>query len=198
MFPRRILLIGLGAGSQVKFLYRHCPLAKLTVVEIAPRVVAIAREHFELPDDPARLNIVVDDGFEFMQTTEQIFDLIMVDGFNEHAHPGDLNTLPFYRACRARLSEQGVLAVNLIGVSHGSKGGYAHVESAFDHRAILFPRCKSGNTIAFAATDELIDIALGELQKRARALEARTGLALLPSILRLNDEFCCKGGRLRI
>jgi spermidine synthase len=197
-FPRRILLIGLGAGSQAKFLYRHCPLAQLTVVEIAPRVVAMARQHFELPDDAARLNIVIGDGFEFIQASDQTFDLIMVDGFNEHAHPGDLNTLPFYSACRARLSEQGLLVVNLIGLSHGSKGGFAHIESAFDHRAVLFPRCKSGNTIAFAANGESIDIALDELQARARALEVRTGLALLPSILSLEDAPCCEGGRLRI
>ena len=146
-FPRRILLIGLGAGSQAKFLYRHCPLAQLTVVEIAPRVVAMARQHFELPDDPARLTIVVGDGFEFMQTTDQTFDLILVDGFNEHAHPGNLNTLPFYRACRARLNEQGLLVVNLIGLSHNSKGGFAHIESAFEHRAVLFPRCKNGDPL---------------------------------------------------
>lgn len=197
-FPRRILLIGLGAGSQAKFLYRHCPSAQLTVVEIAPRVVAMAREYFELPDDPARLNIVIGDGFEFMQASGQTFDLIMVDGFNEHSHPGDLNTLSFYRACRARLSEHSLLAVNLVGLSHDSKGGFAHIESAFGQRAVLFPRCKSGNTIAFAATGEPIDIAPDELQARARALEARTGLALLPTILRLVDELFREGGRLRI
>jgi spermidine synthase len=197
IFPRRILLIGLGAGSQAKFLYRHCPLAQLTVVEIEPRVVAMARQYFELPDDPARLNIVIGDGFEFMQNTDQTFDLILVDGFNEHAHPGELNTLPFYRACRARLNKQGLLAVNLIGLSNNSKGGFAHIESAFEHRAVLFPRCKSGNTIAFAATGEPIDVALDELHERTLVLEARTGLALL-SIFRMDDALRGEGGRLRI
>jgi len=197
-FPRTILLIGLGAGSQAKFLYRHCPQAHLTAVEISPRVVAAAREHFELPDDAARLDIVIGDGYEYMRTGDQAFDLILVDGFNEHAHPGDLNTLPFYRECRARLSGQGLLAANLIGLSHGYKGGYAHIETAFDQRALLFPRCKSGNTIAFAATGEPVDLALDELKDRARALEARTGLALLPSISGLDSLPCCRDGRLRI
>jgi spermidine synthase len=54
-FPRKVLLIGLGAGSLTKFLYRNCPLAKLTVVEIEPRVVMAARQYFKLPDDPLRL-----------------------------------------------------------------------------------------------------------------------------------------------
>lgn len=187
-FPRDVLLVGLGAGSQAKFLYRHFQQAQLTAVEIAPQVVAAAREHFELPDDPARLDIVTGDGFEYMRTANRAFDLILVDGFNEHAHPGDLNTLPFYRACRERLSERGLLAVNLIGVSHGYKGGFAHVETAFDHRAVLFPRCRSGNTIAFAAAGEPVDIPLEELKIRARELERRTGLALQPVVNKLDAE----------
>lgn len=197
-FPRTILLIGLGAGSQAKFLYRHFPQAHLTAVEISPRVVAAAREHFELPDDAARLKIVIGDGYEYVRTVDQTFDLILVDGFNEHAHPGDLNTLPFYRECRARLSEQGLLAANLIGLSHNYKGGYAHIETAFEGRAALLPRCKSGNTIAFAATGEVIDVSLDELRDRARALEARTGLALLPSLERLSMEPACRAGALVI
>lgn len=36
-FPRNVLLIGLGAASLTKFLYRYYPQTKLTVVEIEPR-----------------------------------------------------------------------------------------------------------------------------------------------------------------
>ncbi len=57
-FPRKVLLIGLGAASLTKFLYRHYPLAKLTVLEIEPGVVAAARQFFKLPQDPMRLKIV--------------------------------------------------------------------------------------------------------------------------------------------
>lgn len=196
--PRDVLLIGLGAGSQAKFLYRHCPQAHITAVEIEQRVVDAARAHFELPDDLARLDIAVGDGFEYMRDTGKTFDLIMIDGFNQHAHPGDLNTRPFYQACRARLGTQGLLVVNLIGLSHNYRGGYAHIEAAFDGRAALFPRCRSGNTIACAATGEAIDIALEELKVRARMFEQRTGLALLPVANKLEGAPCCPDGRLRI
>jgi spermidine synthase len=195
-FPKRVLLIGLGAGSQTKFLYKHRPAAHLTVVEIEPRVVTAAKESFCLPDDPARLEVVVGDGVEFVYQTEQHFDLIMVDGFNDHSHPGDLNTLPFYKACRERLSDQGILAVNLIGLSDGVKGGFAFVESAFEQRAVRFPRCASGNTIAFAATGEPIDISLEELHKRAAKEDA--GLALSLMLDRLATLPGCEEGRLRI
>ncbi|MFH2139563.1 MAG: fused MFS/spermidine synthase [Pseudomonadota bacterium] len=195
-FPKRVLLIGLGAGSQTKFLYKHRPAALLTVVEIEPKVVMAAKESFCLPDDPARLEVVVGDGVEFVYQTEQQFDLIMVDGFNDHSHPGDLNTLPFYKACRERLSDQGILAVNLIGLSDGVKGGFAFIESAFAQRAVRFPRCASGNTIAFAATGEPIDISLEALHERAAKEDADLALSLM--LDRLATLPGCEEGRLRI
>ncbi|MEQ1813572.1 MAG: spermidine synthase, partial [Candidatus Nitrotoga sp.] len=84
-FPRKVLLIGLGAASLTKFLYRHYPLAKLTVVEIEPGVVAAARQFFKLPEDPKRLNIVIGDGAEFVAHSRQNYDLVLVDGFDENA-----------------------------------------------------------------------------------------------------------------
>jgi spermidine synthase len=195
-FPKRVLLIGLGAGSQTKFLYKHRPAAHLAVVEIEPKVVKAAKESFCLPDDPARLEVVVGDGVEFVYQTEQHFDLIMVDGFNDHSHPGDLNTLPFYKACRERLTDQGILAVNLIGLSDGVKGGFAFIESAFEQRAVRFPRCASGNTIAFAATGAPVDLALEVLQ--ARAAKEDSGLALSLMLDRLATLPGCEQGFLRI
>ena len=61
-WPRSVLLIGLGAASLTKFLYRHRPQAKLTVVEIEPSVVAAAQQFFKLPEDPKRLKIEIADG----------------------------------------------------------------------------------------------------------------------------------------
>ena len=118
-FPRKVLLIGLGAASLTKFLYRNFPLAKLTVVEIEPRVVAAARQFFKLPDDPKRLNIVIADGAQFIAENDKTYDLILVDGFDEDARPGELDTLPFYQMCRSRLNDNGILAVNLLGRSRG-------------------------------------------------------------------------------
>lgn len=197
-FPHSILLIGLGAGSLTKFLYRHCPSAHLTVVEIDARVVNTAREHFGLPDDPVRLDMVIGDGVDYMMTGDRTFDLVLVDGFNEHAHPGDLNSLPFYRACRSRLSDQGLLVVNLIGLSHGVKGGFAHIESAFEDRALMFPKCKSGNTIAFAATGAVVNISVHALQRNSLLLEKRAGLGLMPTLARLDQLPACRDGWLNI
>ncbi|MFZ5502847.1 MAG: fused MFS/spermidine synthase [Pseudomonadota bacterium] len=194
--PGKVLLIGLGAASLTKFLYRHYPRAHLTVVEIEPRVIAAARHFFKLPQDDQRIHLVTGCGAEFVLGTDKKFDLILVDGFNEHAHPGALNTLPFYQACRSRLSDQGLLAVNLLGLCRGVMGGYTHILDAFDARGLMFPSCESGNTIAFAAEGEAVDLSFGELKENALILKQQTGLNLLPTLTRLAQAKTCLNNRL--
>ncbi len=197
-FPRKVLLIGLGAASLTKFLYRHYPLAKLTVVEIEPGVVAAARQFFKLPQDPMRLKIVIADGVEFVANSDQTYDLILVDGYNENAHPGALDTVPFYQAVRAHLSDDGIMAVNLLGRSRGFKDSVERIRSTFDGRALAFPSCDSGNAIAFAATGEPIRMALDDLKGMALTLKQTTGLNLLHTLTRLEQAQTCAGGMLEL
>jgi len=193
-FPRKVLLIGLGAASLTKFIYRNCPLAKLTVVEIEPRVVAAARQFFKLPDDPLRLKIVIADGAQFIAENDKTYDLILVDGFDEDARPGELDTLPFYQMCRSRLNDNGILAVNLLGRSRGYTASLGKLREAFDTRALAFPSCESGNVIALAATGAPIRIGLDDLKEQAEALKENTGLNLLPTLTRIEQAQTCPGG----
>ncbi len=197
-FPRKVLLIGLGAASLTKFLYRHYPLAQLTVVEIEPSVVAAARQFFKLPHDPMRLKIVIADGVEFVANSDQTYDLILVDGFDENARTGALDTATFYQAVRAQLSDDGIMAVNLLGRSRGFKGSVERIRSAFDGRALAFPSCDSGNAIAFAATGVPIRIALDDLKEMALTLKQTTGLNLLHTLTRLEQAQTCAGGMLEL
>lgn len=195
-WPRRALLIGLGAASLTKFLHRHRPDAKLTVVEIEPAVVAAAQQHFKLPDDDARLNIVIGDGADFVAGTKRKFDLILVDGFDEKARTGMLDTAPFYANCGALLSDDGLLVTNLLSHGKSVQRSVERLATAFGGRALAFPSCDSGNTVAFAATGENIDIPLSELRATARTLKNETGLNLLPTVMRLEGWHACMGGRL--
>lgn len=197
-FPRKVLLIGLGAASLTKFLYRNFPRAHLTIVEIEPRVVAAARQFFKLPEDDKRIHMVIDDGANFVLGTNKKFDLILVDGFNDRAHPGELNTLPFYQACRTRLTDAGVMAVNLIGLSRGVLGGFAHISKAFENRALMFPSCESGNVIAFATAGDKIEISLADLKQQAMQLKETAGLNLLPTVSRLEQAQTCSGNVLTL
>jgi len=193
-WPRKVLLIGLGAASLTKFLYRHYPLAHLTVVEIEPDVVAAARQFFKLPEDPKRINLVIGDGVEYVLNSDKKFDLILVDGYDENASSGALDTLPFYQGCRARLSDDGVLSVNLLTSNRRFDGSIKRIAEAFDDRALAFPSCESGNAIALAADGDPVEISFYDLREKALELHKETGLNLMPTIARLERSRSWYGG----
>ncbi len=76
-WPRSALLVGLGAGSLAKFIYRNLPDCRITVVEINPQVEFIARQYFKLPDDPRRLDVVIRCGADYMLSGDRQFDLVL-------------------------------------------------------------------------------------------------------------------------
>ena len=197
-WPRKVLLIGLGAASLTKFLYRNFPLAHLTVVEIEPAVVAAARQFFKLPEDPKRVDIVIGDGVEYVLNSDKKFDLILVDGYDENARSGALDTLPFYQSCRARLSDTGVMAVNLLTSNRRFDGSIKRIAEAFDDRVLAFPSCESGNAIAFAAAGDPVEISFFDIRGKALDLNAETGLNLMPTIARLEQAQSCLGGILKL
>jgi spermidine synthase len=197
-WPRKVLLIGLGAASLTKFLYRNFPLAHLTVVEIEPAVVAAARQFFKLPEDPKRVDIVIGDGVEYMLNSDKKFDLILVDGYDENARSGALDTLPFYQSCRARLSDTGVMAVNLLTSNRRFDGSITRIAEAFDDRVLAFPSCESGNAIALATVGDPVEISFFDLRGKELDLNTETGLNLMPTIARLEQAQSCLGGILKL
>lgn len=184
-WPATALLIGLGAGSVTKFLYRHRPRAKLDVIEINPAVVAVARHAFRVPDDDGRLRVHLGDGVEFVKTARTRYDLILVDGFDHRARAGALAGEAFYRDCRKRLGRRGLLVANLFGRSRNYDAQFAGLASAFAGRAIGFPSGDSGNVIALAAAGEPVSAGWVDLREEADLLYRNSGLRLLPTIVRL-------------
>lgn len=197
-WPRHALLIGLGAGSLAKFIYRNLPDCHITVVEINPQVEYIARQYFKLPDDPKRLDVIIACGADYMLAGGRKFDLILADGYDPDAKAGVLDTDPFYQACRSRLSERGLFGANLLGRNKGFQGSIERIKTAFDQRAIIFPSCDSGNAVAYATDGEVVDVSLDEMRGRAATLKKTCHLDLLPMITRLQLAHPLPEGKLRI
>ena len=197
-WPRTALLVGLGAGSLAKFLYRNFPACRITAVEINPRVAWFARQYFRLPEDDARLHVAIGDGADYMLGGGRSFDYILVDGFDPDGHAGVLDTLPFYSACRARLTDDGLFCANLLGKDKGFAASVNRLHTAFAGRVAVFPSCESGNTIAFATGGETVTVALDDLRTRALDVKKATGLDLLPTITRLQLGHPLPGGVLRV
>lgn len=187
-WPKNALLIGLGSGSLAKYIYHSLPDTWVTVIEIDPQIKIIAHQHFKLPDDPARLRVIIGDGATYLLEDGEKFDYILVDGFDKSGSAGSLDKLSFYQACRGHLTDEGLLAVNLLGRSRGFQASAERIAKAFDGRSLVFPSCSSGNAIAFAAGGYPVDVTLDDLIRRANHVDSTTGLNLKPTIPRLQID----------
>ena len=187
-WPRRVLQIGLGAGSLAKFWYRHRPETKQTIVEINPAVVFMAQQSFRLPTDEARIDIQIADGVAWMhQEQREKFDCIMVDGYDHNARFGALGTEAFYRNCRARLSKRGLLVLNLFGRTHGYKKQIENLRTAFDDRVLALAAVEGGNAIAFAVNGERVALEMPMLRAGAKRLMDETGIKFTGTLVRIDQ-----------
>ena len=192
-WPRHALLVGLGAASLVKFLYRHRPRAAITVVELREDVVTAAARFFHLPDDRERVGIEIGDGAAFMASRGPRYDLVLVDGYDAKGRVGALDTPGFHRHCRARLRENGILATNLLTRHRGVDASLDRMRKAFGGRAFALSPCSSGNVCAMAVRGDPVELDAAVLEPRARALREATGLNLGPTLTRLSRNAALNG-----
>ncbi len=124
------LMIG-GAGySYPKDYLRRFKDATLDVVEIDPGMTELARQYFNLKDDP-RLTIYHQDGRIFLNNTRKKYDVIMVDAVKSfYSMPYQLSTVEAVTTMHDRLTEDGVLFMNIVGAFEGDDGRFVRAEYA--------------------------------------------------------------------
>ncbi|MBI3711122.1 MAG: polyamine aminopropyltransferase [Proteobacteria bacterium] len=115
---RKVLIIGGGDGGILREALKH-KVEKVTMVEIDRGVVDMCLKY--MPSIPVkafadkRTDLVIDDGAKFMAKAGEKYDVIVVDS-TDPIGPGEvLFTEEFYRNCRQRLTDSGIL-VNQNGV----------------------------------------------------------------------------------
>lgn len=187
-WPRSALFIGLGVGAMPRFLRKHRPQCRIQVVEIEPAVVAAARMHFKLPPNSDHFDVKLGCGATHMAETSEKFDLIFIDGFDENARVGPLNSKEFYGNSLSRLQEGGWVVANLLSNQKDSAQSIERFQVAFDQKAIILPPCSSGNVIAIGGYDILELSNLNELPDLSNKLLEETGLNLSKSVQKLIQE----------
>lgn len=145
--PARIGIVGLGGGSQAKFLYRHLPQSSIEALEIRPDVLAL-RERFHIPAEDARFQVRQADAAEFLPRHPGRYELMLVDAYDETGIPAAVSTPAFHAACRDALVDGGVLASNLCCDDHAMH--FTRLRDAFDGQALLVMEPRQSNYVAFA------------------------------------------------
>ncbi|MEX5729021.1 spermidine synthase [Rhodovulum iodosum] len=110
---KRVLIVGGGDGGMARETLRHTSVEHVTMVEIDAGVVEFSKTYLPMLsqgafDDP-RLTLVIDDGAAFMKTTQEKFDVIIVDS-TDPIGPGEvLFTDTFYGHAKRALTPGGIL-----------------------------------------------------------------------------------------
>jgi len=172
--PRRIEMIGLGGGSLAKFCHHHLHDTDITIVEIDPQVIAL-RDRFQIPRNDARFRVVQADGADFVRDDRSYPDVILVDGFSRYGQARRLDDLEFYRNCRERLGDEGVLVVNLCGNILARRIASNRLRQAFGNEIIVVPIEGRQNRILFASKSRTVPD-VGQMQRVASTLGMNQGI----------------------
>ncbi|HTQ75449.1 MAG TPA: fused MFS/spermidine synthase [Burkholderiales bacterium] len=181
--PRDVLMVGLGAGSMARFVHARMPGTRVTVVEINPGVVTVARRYFGFPGEDERLEVVIDEGAHAVGQRPAGCDVLVVDGFVDGRVAGSLCTRSFYDSAFAALRPQGVMVANFMADDGRLERHCARIEKSFRRPPALLLAEERDNLIAFAPKGGPRRLAWSVLRgraRRARALGLRLEECLAP------------------
>ena len=187
--PREALMVGLGGGSLAKFFHKNLRQTTTRVVEINPRVVAAARQHFALPPDDRRLAVEIGDGAEAL--APECCDLLVVDAYHDEEHVPKLASPDFYHAAWLALRGRGAMVINFMNDDRLFDSYLQRLEHAFAGAVLALPALYDPNIIVFALKGLEKSVAWDELRARADRLESRYGLPFPRYVSRLRSLNHC-------
>ena len=170
--PRSIAMIGLGGGSIAKYCHHHLPNATIVVLENNPKVIAL-KDQFHVPENSNQFRVLEADGAAYLRSTEEKFDVLLVDGYTKLGQAAQLCSEDFYASCLECLNPNGVLVINFSGAAGLNQVYQERIDRVFDHPSVLVVEDDRMNQILFVSKDSSLDTPSEDLQKRSTVL-ART------------------------
>lgn len=135
--PSRVLVLGLGSGSIVKYLYNYFQNTHIDAVELRPKVIELATDYFMLPDSGTRLQIFNQCAFDWLEENQHTekYDLIIVDMFLTTKRGKDLtqDVSTSVKAIEQLLSKDGTAVFNHLSDNIFSYPAFDTLSSLFTH-----------------------------------------------------------------
>ena len=143
---RRILILGLGAGSVARLARALAPGAEIVGVELDAEVVRLARAHFEL--DALDIQVEIADALDWLKSAQGAYDAILEDVFigeGDAVHKPEWIPEPAHAMAWKRLAPGGIFVSNTLDeharVARGMRGVFSGVVSIqiedYDNRVLV-------------------------------------------------------------
>jgi spermidine synthase len=154
---KTVLMIGLGGGSIQRAYQAYWPQVKTETVELDPKVVETAKGYFQFKETD-RMKVFLGDGRLHLRRSRKNYDLIILDAYTANRYssfiPYTLVTKEFFQLVNAHLTDQGILAYNVIGSATDKRENlvgsiYKTLKTCFP-QVYLFPAEGSYNVVMVA------------------------------------------------
>lgn len=156
-----VLLIGLGGSSIQRAFQAHWPKVTTETVELDPKVIEIAKTYFEFKETD-RMKAILGDGRQHLRRSQKKYDLIILDAYTANRYgayvPYPLVTREFFELAKEHLTDNGLLAYNVIGdITNNQKnviGSIYKTLKAVFPQVYLFPAESSFNVVMVASQSD--------------------------------------------
>ncbi len=110
---RSVCIVGGGDGGTLREVVKHATVQRIVKAELDPGVIEFCKTYLPTLSDGAfddpRLEVSFGDAATFMARVGERFDVILVDSTDPIGPGAALFTEPFYRDCKRRLNDGGIL-----------------------------------------------------------------------------------------
>ena len=173
-----VAILGNAAGTTARALGVYYPDANVDGVELDPAVSRVGRRYFGMSENP-RLSVHDADARPFLRSTDERYDLIIVDAYRQPYVPFYLATREFFRLVRDHLRPGGIVALNVAAVPDDRR----LVEAVGGTLAADFPQVLEWPALRFNTIVVGFTEPLSATQLRRRLDSGPPGLAALRALL---------------
>lgn len=172
--PQSILIVGVGAGSLVRFLHHHLPTSRIDAIDCSSTVLDLAGRYFHLPAHPL-VTIHCRDGHAFLsaRTDPHNYDLILIDAFDTAGMAKQIYNSDFFQCCRDHLSIGGIVSINLWSGDTARMEQVASDIAATFESLLELPVPKRGNVICLAGRGDMTAAVTGAERDQLHRLQER-------------------------
>jgi len=108
---RRVLVVGLGAGTIAKQITEAYGPVEIDGVEIDPAIIELGREYFDMKEPNLRVHAT--DGRAFLAAATEPYDWVIVDAYQGSDIPSHLITREFFEQLKQHMTPHGVISINV-------------------------------------------------------------------------------------
>ncbi|WP_414584045.1 fused MFS/spermidine synthase [Scytonema sp. PCC 10023] len=144
--PRKVLILGGGEGATAREVLRWQTVEKVVMIDIDGEVVEACRQHLgemhQNAFDDSRLEVVIADALDFLDTTDERWDVVISD-LSDPIESGPsfaLFTKEYFEKIRRVLSPQGFVVIQAGPVSPGELTLHARLVRTLN---AVFPNVQS-------------------------------------------------------